>query len=107
MSSPRRATVVVIFSLLVGACASEDYWPTEVPNYDHLVGKKYVEVISPVAQRGFKKTQENSEYEEVEDKRPDGCSTIFGVRKADGVIAYWRVLANSDACKVSRKAFNT
>lgn len=98
--------VAATVSLLLGGCASEYYWPTEVPNYDHLVGKKFTDVISQVAQRGFKKTMDAPDHEEVEDKRSDGCSTVFGIRKPDGIITYWLVLPSPSVCKVARKAFN-
>lgn len=106
MSLLRIIAISTTAGLFLGACASADYWLTEIPNYDYLVGRKFTEAISPVAQRGFKKTLDASDHEEVEDKRPDGCSTIFGIRKADGVITYWRVLPSPSACKVARKALN-
>jgi hypothetical protein len=102
----RVTLIAVTIGLSLAACASDDYRLTEIPNYDHLVGKKYIEVIPYAAQLGFKKTLDAPDHEEVEDKRPDGCSTIFGIRKADGVITYWRVLPSPNACKVARKALN-
>jgi hypothetical protein len=92
--------------MLLSACANDEYFLSEVPNYDDLVGKKFTEVIHPVAQLGFKKLNETNESEELEDKRPDGCSTVFEVRKADGVITHWRVTPSPSACKVRRKPFN-
>lgn len=84
-------------------CANEDYWRTEIPNYDSFIGRKFVDVIHPVAQRGHRVVRETDEYRDLEDKRSDGCATLFGVRKKDGVIAYWRVTPSPESCRFSRK----
>lgn len=37
--------------------------------------------------------------------RDDGCILIFGVRKEDDVILYWRVDSGVGTCLVSKKAW--
>ena len=89
---PSRSQLVLLISaaLALGSCANDAYLLTEFPNYDHLIGKRFSEVISLVGQRGFRRIGETNEYEDLEERRPDGCATVFGIRKKDGVIAYWR-----------------
>lgn len=105
MTSSLRVLFLVV-AMLLGACTNDEYFLSEVPNYDDFVGKKFKEVIQPVAQLGYRKLSETNELEELEDKRPEGCSTVFEVRKADGVITRWRVTPSPSACKVRRKPFN-
>ena len=103
------AKILFIFTFAVfvlSSCAYNPYGLTEVPNLDHFIGKKFSEVIQPIDQLGFKKTREIAEFEELENKRPDGCVTIFGVRKKDGVIGYWRITPSPTECKVRRIPLN-
>lgn len=103
MTMRGRLILLITMMLTLCACANE---PMEIPNYDRLIGKKFTDVIQPVARLGFRTIGETSEFEELENKRSDGCSTIFGVRKSDGVIAYWRISPSPEACKVTRKPVN-
>jgi len=98
--------VLLATTILLGACASQDYVLSEISNYDSFVGKRFTEIIEPVAQLGFKKINETVESEELENRRPDGCSTIFTILKTDGVITSWRVNPSPSTCKVRKKPLN-
>ena len=93
-------------ALAVAACAGDQYALAHTPNYDHLIGKRFSEAIPPPGNTGFKRVSESAEVEEVADRRPDGCTTTFGVRKADGTIAYWRVAPSPEQCKVRHEPLN-
>jgi hypothetical protein len=97
-----------LLSLLVGASivACANPYRLEVPNYDHLIGKKWVEIGQPQSRLAFKRIRELEGYEELEANRPDGCAVLFGVRKIDGVVSYWRVTPSPQSCKVRANPLN-
>ena len=73
----------------------------EPVNDDHLIGKKFSEVIFKRRQV-YKVIRETDSLEEFENRRSDGCIMVYGVRKKDDTIEYWRVSSGSDTCKVTR-----
>jgi hypothetical protein len=98
---------VIFFACFVTACASlEEYYVPVVPNYDHLLGRKFEETFSRPGILGFKPIKKSDDITELQDTRPDGCTTAFGVRESDRVITYWRVTPSPEQCKVLRKSHN-
>ena len=106
MSTFSQLVSLLAVTSALTSCSNDVYRPNVTPNYDDLVGKKFSEEISRVGQLGFKQVSETNEIREVADKRSDGCTTVFGVRKSDGIIAYWRVTPSPEECKVRSKALN-
>jgi hypothetical protein len=54
----------------------------------------------------YKVVRETNAVEELESRRSDGCILIFGVRKSDDIIEYWRVDSGAGTCFYSKKALN-
>jgi hypothetical protein len=76
-----------------------------LPNYDHLIGKNFSDSIFK-GRQVFKVIRETDSLEELENRRSDGCILVFGVRKKDNAIEYWRVDSGHETCKVSTHPFN-
>ena len=53
-----------------------------------------------------KMIRETGLVEELEYRRKDGCILVFGVRKADDIIEYWRVDSGPGTCYTPRKPTN-
>jgi hypothetical protein len=96
--------IVLITSLFIG-CAIGEPDPMEAPNYDNLIGKNFSDSIFKGRHR-YKKIRETTTIEELENRRLDGCILVFGVRKVDDVIEYWRIDSGSDTCKVHKRPIN-
>jgi hypothetical protein len=96
-----RFNQLLIATLLAG-CAS-NYEVDRVPNYDHLIGTQFSKLPSA---RGFTQVSDSAGVRELEDRRSDGCTTVFGVRRADDVITHWRVIPSPEQCLVRREALN-
>ena len=75
------------------------------PNYDDLVNKKFSSSIYK-GRQVYEVIRETEELEELENRRSDGCILVFGVRKKDDAIAYWRVDSGAGTCKVGRQPLN-
>jgi hypothetical protein len=93
-----------IVSLSV-ACAMGEPDVMEAPNYDSLIGKNFSNSIFK-GRQVYKKIRETAAIEELENRRLDGCILVFGVRKTDDVIEYWRIDSGPNTCKVHRKPIN-
>lgn len=97
--------MVILFGATLTACSTSDYEVNRAPNYDHLIGKKFSESIN-VSGRIFIRTVVNDAIDEFELHRPDGCFIVYGVRKADDVIEYWRVGSGAGTCLERRRSIN-
>lgn len=97
--------VVILLGVTLASCSNSDYEVNRAPNYDHLIGKKFSESIN-VSGRIATRTVVNDRVDEFELHRPDGCFMVFGVRKADDVIEYWRVGSGAGTCLERRRAIN-
>lgn len=75
------------------------------PNYDHLIGKNFSSAIFQ-GRMGFRVISETEIVEELEERRGDGCSTKFKVRKSDDVIIFWKVEPSPASCKVHTVPLN-
>ena len=75
------------------------------PNYDHLVGKRFSESVY-MGRRDFKITRETPALEEFEERRSDGCILVFGVRKKDDVIEFWRIDSGVGSCPTRKAPLN-
>lgn len=91
--------------MILASCASAEYDVTQPPDYDNLVGKDFSESIFK-GRLVYKKIRETSTLEELENRRSDGCILVFGVRKIDDVIEYWRVDSGPGTCFTRSKALN-
>lgn len=100
-----RSLFVFAMAVLSVACASAQYEVLETPNHDHLIGKSFSKSIFK-GRQVYTKIRETETQEELESRRSDGCALIFGVRKVDDVIVYWRVEPGVDTCKVRQKPLN-
>lgn len=75
------------------------------PNYDSLVGKKFSESIYK-GRQVYKVIHQTDTLEVFENRRSDGCILVFGVRKEDDVIEYWRVDSGEGTCWVTDRPLN-
>jgi hypothetical protein len=100
-----KLQLAIALMLLLGACATDDYAVIHPPNYDALIGKRFADAIykGPLV---YSIVRETPTIQEWENRRSDGCVLVFGVRKADQVIEYWRVDSGPGTCLVSKKALN-
>ncbi len=96
--------VLMLCFALVG-CAQDNPYALIPPNYDDLVGKNFSDSIY-MGRRVFKKVRETELIEELERRRSDGCILIFGVRKKDDIIEYWRVDSGPGTCYTRSKPIN-
>lgn len=93
---------VFFLSLMVTSCSFSDYDVIHLPNYDALIGKKFSSSVFKGRQT-FKVVRETDIVDELEERRSDGCILVFGVRKSDDVIEYWRVDSGAGTCLVRKK----
>ena len=77
----------------------------EPPNYNNLIGNKFSESIFK-GRQVYKVVRETDSLEELENRRSDGCILVFGVRKKDDIIVFWRVDSGSGTCKVGKEPLN-
>ena len=77
----------------------------EPPNYNNLIGKNFSESIFK-GRQVYKVVRETDSLEELENRRSDGCILVFGVRKKDDIIVFWRVDSGSGTCKVGKEPLN-
>lgn len=89
----------------LGSCTAANRNVLESPNYDHLIGKKFSESIYK-GRQVYKVIRETDSLEELENRRSDGCILVFGVRKKDDIVAYWRVDSGVGTCKVGKEPLN-
>ena len=75
------------------------------PDYDNLIGKSFSASIFK-GRQVYKVIRETDTLEELENRRSDGCILVFGVRKMDDVIQYWRVDSGVGTCKVGKEPLN-
>lgn len=74
-------------------------------NYDHLIGKSFSASIFK-GRQVFKVVRETKIVEELENRRSDGCVIVFGVRKKDDIIEYWRIDSPPGTCQVTKNPHN-
>ena len=91
--------------VFLSACANDPYSLSEPPNYDGLVGKHFSESIFR-GREVYRAVREIGAVEELESRRSDGCILVFGVRKADDIIEYWRVDSGAGTCLVRKQPLN-
>ncbi|MBI5753072.1 MAG: hypothetical protein HZA59_13160 [Hydrogenophilales bacterium] len=91
--------------LILGSCANAQYELNTPPNYDDLIGKKFSQSILK-GRQVYAVVRETSTLEEFENRRSDGCILVFGVRKSDDVIEYWRVDSGTGTCFTRERALN-
>ena len=101
----RNRFFCVWMALILASCAFGDYELSHPPSYDHLIGKRFSDTVFQ-GQLVFKKVRETETIEELEKRRRDGCVLVFGVRKSDDVIEYWRVDSGPGTCLERRKPLN-
>ena len=109
----KNATPNPLFSLailtaalsLLAACTVARQEVMELPNYDRLIGKKFSESVF-MGRRIFKVIRDTAVLEELENRRSDGCILVFGVRKKDDVIEFWRIDSGVNTCKVTKNPIN-
>lgn len=89
----------------LASCTSAQYELVVPAQYDYLIGKRFTTSIY-MGRRVYKKVRETESVEELESRRSDGCILVFGVRKSDDIIEYWRVDSGPGTCLTSRKALN-
>jgi hypothetical protein len=90
---------------LLGGCAIDDYRVVHEPNYDHLIGKRFSDVIYK-GPKVYRVVRESDTVREFENRRSDGCIFVFGVRKKDEAIEYWRVDSGPGTCLERKKPLN-
>lgn len=91
--------------LILGSCANAQYELNTPPNYDDLIGRKFSESIFK-GRQVYAVVRETSALEELENRRSDGCILVFGVRKSDDVIEYWRVDSGAGTCFTRERVLN-
>jgi hypothetical protein len=95
--------------LLYSACADRrDYAVIHPPQYDYLIGQPFSQTVfgrPRSSTRFFRGLSTTEGVLEFEDRRSDGCVLVFGVRKSDDLIQYWRVDSGAGTCLVRNKAF--
>ena len=104
----RKLTVsncVCWLCVMIASCASAKYDATRPPDYDHFVGKEFSKSIYK-GRQVYKIVRETAALEEFENRRSDGCILVFGVRKKDDIIEYWRVDSGPGTCRLSRESLN-
>ena len=87
------------------SCSNDQYKLIQPPDYDHLIGKSFSESIFK-GRQVYRKIRETDTVEELENRRSDGCILVFGVRKSNDVIEYWRVDSGPGTCYTRRKALS-
>lgn len=92
-------------ALLLSACGSDPYGLAEPPNYDSLVGKSFSQSIFK-GRQVYHVVRQTDSTEELENRRSDGCILVFGVRKSDDIIEYWRVDSGAGTCFTTKKPRN-
>lgn len=97
-----RLLTIVVVTNLAAACsfAPSEEWVDA--NYDYLIGKSFSQSIYK-GRQVYKKLRETESVEELESRREDGCVLVFGVRKVDDVIDYWRVDSGPNTCKFTKR----
>ena len=97
----RNPKLGCLVCLLCVSCAIGNRNVMEPTNDDHLIGKKFSESIYK-GRQVYKVIRETDSLEELENRRSDGCIMVYGVRKKDDIIEYWRVDSGIGTCKVTR-----
>lgn len=93
-------TQSLVFMLLT-ACANGKHGLDVPPDYDHLIGKQF-SVSVYMGRKVYKNVRDVGPIEELENRRSDGCILVFGVRKANDIIEYWRVDSGPGTCFTTR-----
>ena len=99
---------LLLYALIVAsssACVSGRAEEWVEPNYDHMMGKNFSSdyLKGRLQDRARLKIRETELHEEFVIRRSDGCFLIFGVRKIDDVIEYWRVDSGPNTCMVTTR----
>lgn len=109
MTSLERLIAIACFLVVVTACSSAPSEEWVNPNFDDFVGRTYSDAVlkgQPV-DRSRLRVRETDLHEELATRRSDGCVLVFGVRRVDDVIDYWRVDSGPNTCKVSTRTRHT
>jgi hypothetical protein len=97
--------VSLLFLMAVGCVNLDDYAVIHPPQYDHLIGKKFDDVIYLGRKKGlYQVVREASGIEELTSPGRKDCILIFGVNKVDDVIKYWRVDSAPGSCLERKKS---
>jgi hypothetical protein len=98
--------VSLLFLMAAGCVNFDDYAVIHPPQYDHLIGKKFKESIFywKTSYEVVREVNEIAEFQKT--GRKDGCILIFGVRKSDDIIQYWRVDSGIGTCLERKKSLN-
>jgi len=93
--------------VVLSACADPYYFSNVIqsPNYDYLVGKSFSESIFQ-GRKLYSKIRDIDGIEELEHRRPDRCVLVFGVRKTDDAILYWRIDSGPGSCPTRDQPLN-
>ena len=105
MNFLRRFNAMAVMVLLIVSCAGEQNLRLHPPDYDHLIGRRFSDVIYK-GRQVYRVVRESDSIEELENRTTYGCVLVLGVRKADDLIAYWRVDSAPDRCKVPKEPLN-
>ena len=97
-------TISIALPCILAGCTMFQSAPYVVPNYDDMVGQKFELVIPHNVFYTVRDEQPGTRS--VQLGRPDGCVTIFTVRKQDSVITAWKILPSPEACKVTSRPHN-
>lgn len=101
----RDLILVGCMCLALPSCASARQDVMVPPDYDSLIGKSFSASIYK-GRQVYKVIRETDTLEELENRRSDGCILVFGVRKNDDVIQYWRVDSGVGTCAVGKNPLN-
>jgi hypothetical protein len=105
MKNRRQLDLAALISLLPASMLIGCAGPDIAPNYDHLIGKKFSHVIH-LSKSIFQRNNETDFFEELYIFGRNECKTIYGVRKSDDVIIYWRVEPSPEACKIRARTIS-
>ena len=87
------------------SCSMAQYEMKVAPDYDPLVGKSFSENFF-MGRQVYKIIRETPTLEEFENRRSDGCILVFGVRKKDDIIEYWRIDSGVGSCPTRKAPLN-
>ena len=105
MKNNLTLTPGVLLCATLVSCSMAQYEMMAAPNYDHLVGKSFFESIY-LGRQDYKVIRKTPVLEELEKRRSDGCILVFGVRKKDDVIEYWRIDSGVGSCPTRKAPLN-
>jgi hypothetical protein len=97
--------LISVCIFLVGCAAPKDEELGDV-NFDHLIGQK-PSVALPNGRRPFNSINVNDSIEELVPGSLGPCAVMFGVRKSDDTIVYWKFVSPPPrTCKKAKRPWN-